>query len=834
MNQRLQAISHWQSQWHTLKSTCLSYFSRLLSVPFRELHCVGEIMLSMLRVSVVVALILLSAPFRANAQQVPAIGYMYPSGGQAGSTVDVVLGGYDWTPDMELFVRDARIQLELAGAPGPVIVPEPPYWFGKKARRGPFPMPRETPAKLKLPTDLSPGIYRWQAANANGVTASGKFIVSASLEVVEEKDRLEPQHLTSLPVTVSGQILKIADVDEYRFTAPATGPLTCEIVAAGIGSPLTAIVEIRDAKGRMVADAADTAARDERFTFSVEAGREYFARIYDVDFRGNRSFVYRLSFTPGPRLLSTFPAVVQRGTTRDVEFFGFGLETGTAKLESVTRTLKVPADAAATSFKDQLKLSGNHSVSFEIPLSDLSEQVEVRTPNQPATKPIELSVPSAMTGVLDQRYGVDRYRVSGTKGDVWAIDVQAESLGSRLDVSLAIVNEDGTELKRVDDVPGTTDASIVFTVPLDGAYDFLVNDTSGASGNRQAVYRLAIQGAKPGFRLTAPELFAVPIEGSTVLAIKAERAGGFTGPISVALEGLPEGVTIPEDTTIAEKKNDLKLKITAAADAGTIARMLTLTGTATIDDATITHSPEPVLLAVTMKPPFKIEAEGKNDVTKWPRGTTFPAPVLIERDESFKGDIRLEMHSKQGRHRQGIRGPEMVIKPDEDRILYPVFLPEWLETTRTSRMVVNGVAKIADPKGRVRYSSSKLVTRIGFLPTGAMLKIDSPMKEFELSSAAGFEYPIQIRRGPGLRGPIKLELVNEPETGPVFRASSVTVDASESQATLAVTPPDDGIVSRVLTLKVRATAQWNGHPVIAETTLTVVPDAVSSRKVAMP
>ena len=97
----------------------------------------------------------------------------------------------------------------------------------------------------------------------------------------------------------------------------------------------------------MVADAADTAACDARFTFAAEAGQEYFARIYDVDFRVNRSFVYRLSFTPGPRLLSTFPATVQRGTVQDVEFFGFGFATGAAKLESVTRTLNVPTDAAA-------------------------------------------------------------------------------------------------------------------------------------------------------------------------------------------------------------------------------------------------------------------------------------------------------------------------------------------------------------------------------------------------------------------------------------------------------------------------------------------------------
>ncbi|NQV22990.1 MAG: hypothetical protein HQ518_01375 [Rhodopirellula sp.] len=770
----------------------------------------------------------------ADAQQAPSIGYMFPPGGQAGSTVDVVLGGYDWTPDMELFVRDARIQLELAGAPGPVIVPEPPYWFGKKARRGPFPMPRETHAKLKLPVDLSPGIYRWQAANANGATASGKFVVSDVLEVVEERGRQVPQHLTSLPVTVSGQILKIEEVDEFRFTAPATGPMSCEIVSAAIGSPLTAVVEIRDASGRLIADVADTAARDAAFTFAVEAGQQYFVRVYDIDFRGNRSFVYRLSLTPGPRLVSTIPAVVQRGTTREIEFVGYGLQTGAAKLESLTRSFEVPADPAAESFQGQLDLSNDQSVSFHIPVSDLSEQVEVRQQGKPAQTPMDLSFPSAMTGVLDQRYGIDRYRLSGAKGDVWVIDVQAESLGSPLDVSLAVVKEDSTELQRVDDVPGTTDARLVFTVPADGSYDLLVSDTSGSSGNRQAIYRLVLQQASPGFRLTVPELHTVSIGGSTVLAIKAERTGGFTGPISVAVDGLPEGVSIPADAAIPEKKNDLKLNITAAADAGTIARLITVTGTATIDDAQMQHSPEPVLLAVTLKPPFTITAEGRDDVTKWPRGTTFPAPVLIERDESFKGDIVLEMHSKQGRHRQGIRGPEMTIKPGENRVHYPVFLPEWLETTRTSRMVVNGVAEVADPKGRVRYLSSKLVTRIGFLPTGAMLKIESPVPEIELSSDDRFDFPVSIFRAPELTGPFTVELVPETEDASVFSAATVQANEKAEQVVLRVTHPPGHAVSRVVVLKVRATGNWNGYPVIAETTLSVVPISTPARKVAMP
>lgn len=788
------------------------------------------------RVSVALSLMFLCSAV--SAQQAPSIGYMFPPGGQAGSTAEVVLGGYDWTPDMELFVRDDRIRLELTGSPGPVIVPEPPYWFGKKARRPPFMLPRETSAGLTLPADLSPGIYRWHAANANGVTASGRFVVSNTTEVVEVENHREPQQLDSLPVTVSGQIRKIEEVDEFQFTAPSTGPMTCEIVAAAIGSSLTAVVEIRDASGRMITDAADTAARDASFTFPVEAGQKYTARVYDVDFRGNRSFVYRLSLTPGPSLVATMPAFVQRGSTQEVQFIGYGLKTGEARLETISKKLNVPA-AAESAFQGVLETAKGTSLAFQIPTSDLPETVEEETEADQARSVQELSGPCAVTGVLRQRYGTDRYRATGKKGDVWSIDVVAEDIDSPLDVSLTIVNEAGAELKRVDDVSGTTDARVEFTLPADGAYELTIGDTSGMSGQQTAIYRLVIRQAEPGFQLSVPESQSVLIDGSAVLAVKAERTGGFTGPIAISVDGLPEGVSIPEDAIIPEKKNDLKLKLSAGSDAGTSARMVTVTGQATIEEESVTHTPEPVLVAVTMKPPFSIDAEGKNDVTKWPRGTTFPAPVLVTRDENFKGDIVLEMAAKQGRHRQGIRGPEMTIKPDQDRVLYPVFLPEWLETTRTSRMVVNGVTKIADPGGRLRYSSSKLVTRIGFLPTGAMLKIESTIPEITLSASERFEFPVKILRAEELSGPVTVELVQsesvqQSEAGQAFTAAAVTVDENTGDAVLQVTPVAEHLVDRVMRLKARATATWNGHPVMAETTMTVVPVTVPSRKVAMP
>ena len=219
------------------------------------------------------------------AQHPPSIGYMFPPGGQAGQTVEVVLGGYDWTPDMQLFLHDQRVHLEILGPPGPVIVPEPPYWFGKKARRAPEPMPREFKARLTIPLDVPPGILKWQAANANGATATGRFVVSdltnivETVAVAESATQVVPQQIEALPVCVSGQIKHIREVDRFRFTATRTGPVTCSVIARAIGSQLNAVLEIRDRNGRVVASAADSAGNDLTLTFSATESESYTADI---------------------------------------------------------------------------------------------------------------------------------------------------------------------------------------------------------------------------------------------------------------------------------------------------------------------------------------------------------------------------------------------------------------------------------------------------------------------------------------------------------------------------------------------------------------------------
>src|SRR5262245_50891398 len=93
----------------------------------------------------------------ALAQKAPDTGYIFPPGGKAGTASDVRLGGYDWTPDMEFFIHDKRVQLTPTGPLGPILIPPPPYWFGAKGRITGPPRAREIPAKLVIAADVPPG-----------------------------------------------------------------------------------------------------------------------------------------------------------------------------------------------------------------------------------------------------------------------------------------------------------------------------------------------------------------------------------------------------------------------------------------------------------------------------------------------------------------------------------------------------------------------------------------------------------------------------------------------------------------------------------------------------
>ncbi len=753
-------------------------------------------------------------------QLVPEIGYVSPAGTRAGTTVDVILGGYDWTPDMQLFVHDPRIKLELLGAASPVLVPEPPYWFGFKARGPAWPLSREFTARLTIPADVSPGLIRWQVANANGASPPGTMHIGAVPEIVEDARRKSAQVLSALPVIVSGQIRRIEEIDRYQFQVPHAGPVTIQLIARQLGSPLHGMVQVRDADGRVLLDASDSEGRDLTLTMIAQAGRTYELSLHDLDFAGDRSYVYRLALHAGPHVQAAYPAAGHRGETRSVEFVGIGLATGRPLLESVSRDVSFPASVVANSFAYVLETPWGHALPFSLGLSDLVESVEPRSVEGQSMESA-LASPGAVTGCLETRFGSDRYAVTLKKGEAWRVTAQAREIDSPLDLELTILGVDGKPLANSDDVPGTTDAQLSFVVPTDGVQHLVVVDRSGKSGSRAANYRLSIEPQREGVSFTVPTQLAIALGTPGKLVVKVVRAGGFKGPIPLTLDRLPEGVTAPANLTIPETAAELAIDLTCAADAPTNAVLCRVTATPRLDDQPIVLNVGTVLLATTMKPRIKLTPEGLDDVRKVHRGSTFLAPILIERLEGYAGPITLEMTAKQQRHRQGLASDEFVVAPDAQRVEYPIFVPEWMETTKTSRMILNGSVRVADPKGNVRTLLQRQELRIGILPEGALMKLSPASGEVSATFGQEVRIPLSLARAPEFRGPVQIELVPEESQVGLITAAPLTIN-EQAEGQLVIQLGNDPRLEGEQSLTIRAKGLKDGRwPVIAETTVLV-------------
>jgi hypothetical protein len=766
----------------------------------------------------------------ASAQKAPEVGYVFPAGGRAGTTVNVQLGGYDWTPDMDYFVHDRRVQLVASSAPGPILIPPPPYWFGAKGRLPAMPLPREVPARIVIPTDVPAGPIYWQAANANGCTSVGVFVVGSGTEVVEDERRRSAQPLPGLPVTVSGRLFKNEEVDAYRFKAPRDGPISCELMARRLGAKFHGVLEIRDTAGQMVADVAGTNGTDPSITFVAKGGAEYTVHVRDIDFGGDRSYVYRLTITDGPHVVGTLPAAGRRGETRDVEFIGIGVASGAPKLESVKRRVAFPA--AGSSAEYRLETPFGAAAPFAIELSDLPEVV---------ARPGELgrAGPVAITGVLDLPDAEHRHTFTWKKGDTWSLSLQARRIGSPLDVALALLGPDGKELARNDDLPETTDAGLDFTVPADGAYCVVVSDMAGKSGSPASIYRLVVQQPPADFSLQlATQRIGVPIAGKFDLGVKAVRTGGSKGAIALTVSGLPPGVSAGPNLIIPADKSDLTLSLQASKDAPAVASLVTVAGTATIDGKAVSRSavapitanraprcPEEnrlpaVMIASTLKPLFKGRPFDQDTGRKVPRGSTFPAEVIVERLDGFGGEIVLQMGAQQSYQVQGISGGEVVVPPGVKETLYPCYMPEWLETTRTSRLGMVGVAKAADPTGKVRYQLNEITGFVTMTMEGALLKVSAEDRELVVPAGKPFDVRLKVARLVKLAEPVRLELHLPDELDGQFRAQPIVLAVGKEDAVLRVTPAAS--LAGLHTINVRATALQHGkYLAVSETQVSV-------------
>ena len=283
---------------------------------------------------------------------------------------------------------------------------------------------------------------------------------------------------------------------------------------------------------------------------------------------------------------------------------------------------------------------------------------------------------------------------------------------------------------------------------------------------------------------------------------------------------VPKGVVVPAG--VAAFAVPLECAKTAAATAG----FVRVTGTGVMDDKPVSVTAEAnggadVLLATTLKPPFTVRSPEADGTRKAARGATHLADLIVERTDGFAGEITLDMAGAQQRHRQGIRGPAVVVPKDTSKVLYPVTLPEWLETTRTSRIGLVAMAKIPDPKGTPRWVLAAMDGQVTMSIEGALMKLSRPPDEVSVACGGTADVTLKLARAPQLKGKVAVEVVVPAALKGLVSAPPLEWPDDKPTAVLKLTAAADPKLAGVRTLVVRATATRDGFPVVSETEVEV-------------
>ena len=763
------------------------------------------------------ALLSLLLPVVAVADR-PSLAYIFPAGGKRGTTVKLRIGGYNLHDSAALSVSGSGIKapkritgVETVFFEGPVI-PQP-----ASQRKEDY--PRDYEAHFRIDAKTPPGVRYWRVSTSQGVTPAMKFVVGDLPEVVEhEVDGAPIPADVSLPVTINGRIFPREDVDVWTFEAKRGRAVTCEVMAARLGSPLDSRLEVRDSDGRRIAENVDALGVDSRLSFVPPKDGRYSVRIHDVKFNGLQNYVYRLTITDGPYVTSMFPLGGRRGTTVQFALQGANLGNKTASIE-------LP-QSSGPACQRQLVTKAGRSNQFQLELDDLMEYVE----------PVALvKLPAILNGRIAKPGEVDSWQFSAKKGKRLNFDLMAARLGSPLDSVLTVFDAKGKQIAAADDLgSGQTDSRLQLTIPADGTYTIRVAERLETRGGQEYSYRLRITDLeRPSFLVKLPtDALTVDREKTGKMKINVARDGGFKDEIILKVDGLPEGVSVT-GLKIGKGKNNTQLtfKTTASAKIGTI--RLRVTGTAKIDGQAVTRAavrefrPDDPLqselfFCVAMPTPFKFSGEFETRYAA--RGSTYYRPYKLERN-GFKGPITVRLADRQIRHLQGVKGPTIVLPPGTTEFRYPVSLAPWMVVGRTSRSCIMAVGVVTDKDGskhKVSYSSTAQNDQALLLVDPARLSVQCKSATILFRKGKTVRWPISVGRGSGLAGAITVELIAARHMRGV-KAAPIVIPKGANKGRLALefSATDCGPFN--MPLIIRATLNKGSRsPLTAEFLLTVV------------
>ncbi len=531
--------------------------------------------------------------------------------------------------------------------------------------------------KVKTEATLSPGMYSFRVVTASGAT-NLRFLSVGTMPTVDEvepnNDFASPQEI-AMNHTVEGNVDR-EDVDCYRVSLKAGQKLTVEIEgirhrwSLNNRDILDPYIAILDEKRFEVAVSDDSMLfqQDGVCSFTPEEDGQYTILVRDSSFLGQRNICrYRLHVGSFPRPTTVIPSGGVQGEVLKAKLIDIDGTITDASVQLPTDLITAKNSAASPTQPYPVITEDASGISPSpnwIRVGELPIVTEVE-PNNDHRKAPECTVPALLCGVIGEPGDFDCFAFDCKKGEKFRVKLYArETLRSPLDGVMNVFDDKGKTIKSSDDSGGKLDGFFDFTAASDSKQTIRIYDHL-RGGSPLHNYLIEVSRLEPSFSIDLKELrrdeamvVPVPVGGNGAMMVQVKR-DQFNEEISLALEGLPEGVTA-QTFPVPAGRVEIPVVFTAAADAKITGAYFDVLGEGKRGDTVVSadlqqhhkivlgqnrramleHSTPKAVMAVCDAMPFSIElVQPKTPVLR--RGSK-ELLVRIKRDEGFENAVYLK------------------------------------------------------------------------------------------------------------------------------------------------------------------------------------------------
>ncbi len=423
-------------------------------------------------------------------------------------------------------------------------------------------------ATVAIAPDARLGEHIAQVRTKTGISDFRTLYVGNLPDVAEKEPNTQFEEAQPIPmnVTVTG-VVQSEDVDYYVVEAKKGDRIAVEVEAIRLGNTLFDVyAAILDSK-RFEMSAEDDSPlviQDAVCTTVAPEDGKYYVEVRESSYAGNGNCRYRLHVGNFPRPTAVYPAGGKIGEEVEVKFLGDAAGDFAQKFKLPEQV--VPEYGLFAGTPESSAPSWNR-----FRLSDVPNALEVE-PNNTREHATPVEFPSAFNGILQETGDQDFFKFTAKKGQQLNVECYGRRVRSAIDPFMYLYNASGGQIAANDDSRGP-DSYFRFNVPADGEYYLMVRDHL-MRGGPGFVYRVEFQSVQPALTLSIPRVERYGQYRQQIYVARGNRfatlinasRGNFGGPLVLAPEKLPEGITMHAEPMPANLST-MPVVFEAAADA---------------------------------------------------------------------------------------------------------------------------------------------------------------------------------------------------------------------------------------------------------------------------